>query len=113
MPSEDVLLPRHVTGSCYAELTQIYIDMFKVPPTSNLWMSNQVKKKITYRKRLLSLDAAKKPEHLLDSIMRKSGTYFHKPEETFVKNQRHQICRHLGETKQIADGKTVVFATKF
>ena len=113
MPSEDVLLPRQVTGSCYAELTQIYIDIFKVPPTSNLWTSSHVKKKITYRKRLSSLDAAKKSEHSFDSLIRNSGRYFHKPEETFVTNQRHQICRHLGETKQIADGKTVVFATKF
>ena len=113
MSSEDVILPRHVTGSCYAKLTQIYIDIFKVPPTSNLWTSNQVKKKITYRKRLLSLGAAKKSEHSFDSIMRNSGRYFHKSEETFVTNQRHQICCHLGETKQIADGKTVLFTTKF
>ena len=46
MPAEDVLLPRQVTGSCYAELTQIYIDIFKVPPTSNLWTSSHVKKKL-------------------------------------------------------------------
>ena len=45
--------------------------------------------------------------------MRNSGRIFKKPKETFVKDQRLQICRHLGETKQIADGKTVVFATKF
>ena len=112
MPAEDVLLPRQVTGSCYAELTQIYIDIFKVPPTSNLWTSSHVKKKITHRKRL-SLDAAKKSEHSFDSLMINSGRYLHKTEETFVTNQRHQICRHLGETKQIADGKTVVFVTKF
>uniref|UniRef100_A0A7M5XDJ7 Uncharacterized protein n=1 Tax=Clytia hemisphaerica TaxID=252671 RepID=A0A7M5XDJ7_9CNID len=37
MPAEiDVLLPKHVTDSCYASLTQIYRDMFELTPKSKL-----------------------------------------------------------------------------
>ena len=39
-PSMDVLLPKHVTDSCYASLTQIYRDMFELTPKSSLKPSN-------------------------------------------------------------------------
>ena len=36
----DVLLPKHVTDSCYASITQIYREMFELTPKSNLKLSN-------------------------------------------------------------------------
>lgn len=37
MPAQpDVLLPKHITDSCYASLTQTYADLFQLIPKSNL-----------------------------------------------------------------------------
>lgn len=36
----DVLLPKHITDSCYASITQIYRDMFELTPKSNLKASS-------------------------------------------------------------------------
>lgn len=36
----DVLLPKHITDSCYASITQIYRDMFELTPKSSLKASS-------------------------------------------------------------------------
>ena len=38
--SIDVLLPKHITDSCYASITQIYRDMFELTPKSSLKLSS-------------------------------------------------------------------------
>ena len=47
MPFNKTLLPKSVSDSCYASLTQIYIDIFEVSPSSHLSLSTRNQRRIT------------------------------------------------------------------
>lgn len=47
MSFNKTLLPKSVSDSCYASLTQIYIDIFEVSPTSHLSLSTRNQRRIT------------------------------------------------------------------
>ena len=40
MRNPDIALPQYIIDSCYAAITQVYIDMFKVSTKSSLWHYN-------------------------------------------------------------------------
>ena len=40
MRNPDIALPQYIVDSCYAAITQVYIDMFKVSTKSSLWHYN-------------------------------------------------------------------------
>ena len=112
MPSTDVLLPKYVSDSCYAALTQIYIDMFKVSHTSNLWITNSMKKAIPNKKKVLSLDRPKKQQESIETVIRRCDRHLSRPTEAFEKNHKYRATWYLGQTKQIRDGTKVVSVTK-
>ena len=57
MSINDILLPKYVSDSCYATLTQIYIDVFQV--TQNSSLSNKYKKRTTTAQKVILFDKPK------------------------------------------------------
>lgn len=47
MSCNKILLPKSVSDSCYASLTQIYIDIFEVSTSSHLSLSTRNQRRIT------------------------------------------------------------------
>ena len=113
MPATDVLLPKHVSDSCYASITQIYIDMFKVSPSSNLRTASSMKRGVTNKNKGLSLERSKKLKEPTEVTMRLSDRHLNRPVDVFEKNLKHRASWYLGQTKQITDGATIEFVTKF
>ena len=66
MSINDVLLPKYVSDSCYATLTQIYIDIFQVTQSSNLSLSNKYKKRMTTEQKVILFDKPEKLNHVVD-----------------------------------------------
>lgn len=112
MSVTDVLLPKHVSDSCYASITQIYIDMFKVSSSSNLWTASSMKRGVA-NKKVFSLERSKKSKEPIEVTMRRSDRHLSRPVDVFEKNLKHRASWYLGQTKQIGDGATIEFVTKF
>ena len=114
MPSNDVLLPKHITDTCYASLKQIYADIFKEPPDSNRRTKSSLKRAVTNKGKNFSPDKAEK---IKDPTVRTMVQYSHKESgrslETFPKNQKYRASWHPGQTDQIRDFTTFHFSTKF
>ena len=113
MSVTDVLLPKHVSDSCYASITQIYIDMFKVSPSSNLWTASSMKRGVSIKNKVLSLERSNKLKEPIEVTMRRSDRHLHRPVDIFEKNLKHRASWYLGQTKQIRDGARIEFVTKF
>ena len=112
MSSTDVLLPKYVTDSFYASITQIYIDMFKVSQTSSLWTTNTMRKTVKNKNKFMSLQRPKKQQKLIKTSMRRSDRHLNRCVETFEKNHKYRTTWYLGQTRQIGDGTKTEFATK-
>lgn len=55
MSLNDILLPKYISDSCYASLTQIYNDIFQ-SPSSKFYMPGKYKQKKPTEHAVLSLD---------------------------------------------------------
>lgn len=75
MPLNDVLLPKHVSDACYASLMQIYIDMFQVTSSSNLFTLNRNKQRVTVEHKVLSLDRPKKLNQVVELYESEKSMY--------------------------------------
>ena len=64
MSINDILLPKYVSDSCYATLTQIYIDVFQV--TQNSLLSNKYKKRMTAEQKVILFDKPEKLNHAVN-----------------------------------------------
>ena len=64
MSMNDILLPKYVSDSCYAALTQIYIDVFQV--TQNSSLSNKYKKRMTAEQKVILFDKPEKLNHVVN-----------------------------------------------
>ena len=64
MSINDILLPKYVSDSCYATLTQIYIDVFQV--TQNSLLSNKYKKRMTAEQKVILFDKPEKLNHVVN-----------------------------------------------
>ena len=112
MSSTDVLLPKYVSDSFYASITQIYIDMFKVSQTSSLWTINSMRKTVKNKNKFMSLQRPKKQQKLIKTSMRRSDRHLNRYVETFEKNHKYRTTWYLGQTRQIGDGTKAEFETK-
>ena len=115
MPLDDVLLPKHITDTCYASLKQIYADIFKEPLDSNRRMkSSLLKRAVTNKTKSFSPDKAEK---IKDPIVTTMVQYSHKESgrslETLRKIQKYRANWHAGQTDQIRDFTSFHFSTKF
>ena len=66
MSLNDVLLPKHVSDSCYATLTQIYIDIFQVTQSSNSSLSNRYQKRMTTEQKAILFNRSEKLNRVVD-----------------------------------------------
>lgn len=58
MSLNDILLPKYISDSFYASLTQIYYDVFQ-SPSLKFYMPSKYMQKITTEHRVLSFDRQK------------------------------------------------------
>ena len=112
MSSTDVLLPKYVSDSFYASITQIYIDMFKISQTSILWTASSTRKTVRNKNKFLSLQRPKKQQKLIEASMHRSDRHLNRCVETFEKNHKYQTTCYLGQTRPIGDSTNVDLATK-
>ena len=112
MPKTVVLLPKYVSDSFYASITQIYIDMFKVSQTSNLWTTSSMIKTVTNKNKFLSLQRPKKQQKLIETSVHRSDTHLNRCVETFEKNHKYRTTWYLGKTRLIGDSTNVELARK-
>ena len=114
MPSDDVLLPKHVSDSCYTSLTQIYMEIFKLPVSSNSRTKSSLKKAVINKTKLLSPDRTKKLKDPIDmTVIPHSETASMRSLEISSKNHKYRASWHLGQSNQIKLFGTVDFATQF
>ena len=114
MPSDDVLLPKHVSDSCYTSLKQIYMEIFKLPVSSNSRTKSSLKKAVINKTKLLSPDRPKKLKDPIDmTIMPHSESVSTRSLDISSKNHKYRASWHLGESNQIKLFGTVDFATQF
>lgn len=66
MSLNDVLLPKYVSDSCYATLTQIYIDIFQVTQSSNSSLSNRYQKRMKTEQKVVLFDRSEKLNDVAD-----------------------------------------------
>ena len=112
MSSTDVFLPKYVSDSFYASITQIHIDMFKISQTSTLWTTSSMRKTARNKNKFLSLQRPKKQQKLIEASMHRSDRHLNRCVETFEKNHKYQTTCYLGQTKPIGDSTNVDLATK-
>ena len=113
MTSNDVLLPKHVSDSCYASLKQIYADLFHVPQNSHLFTSSTIKRRNATIKKAFALDRLKKSHEPDEFGIRPSGRNFSKVLDTIEKTQKQRDALHLGQVKRIREGSIIEVTTKF
>ena len=112
MSSTDVFLPKYVSDSFYASITQIHIDMFKISQTSILWTTSSMRKTVRNKNKFLSLQRPKKQQKLIEASMHRSDRHLNRCVETFEKNHKYQTTCYLGQTRPIGDSTHVDLATK-
>lgn len=112
MSSTDVFLPKYVSDSFYASITQIHIDMFKISQTSILWTTSSMRKTVRNKNKFLSLQRPKKQQKLIEASMHRSDRHLNRCVETFEKNHKYQTTCYLGQTRPIGDSTNVDLATK-
>ena len=114
MPSGDVLLPKHVSDSCYTSLKQIYMEIFKLPVSSNSRTKSSLKKAVINKTKLLSPDRPKKLKDPIDmTVIPRSETVSTTSLEISSKNHKYRASWHLGQSNQIKLFGTVDFTTQF
>ena len=112
MSSTDVLLPKYVSDSFYASITQIYIDMFKISQTSILWTTSSMRKTVRNKNKFLSLQRPKKQQKLIEASMHRSDRHLNRCVETFEKSPKYRTTWYLGQTRPIGGSTNVDLATK-
>lgn len=114
MPSGDVLLPKHVSDSCYTSLKQIYMEIFKLQGSSNLRTKSSLKKVVIGKTKLLSPDRSKKLTNPIGMmVMQRSESVSNRSLDTSSKNHKYRASWHLGQSNQIKLFETVDFTSQF
>ena len=112
MSSTDVFLPKYVSDSFYASITQIHIAMFKISQTSILWTTSSMRKTVRNKNKFLSLQRPKKKQKLIQASMHRSDRHLNRCVETFEKNHKYRATWYIGQTRPIGDSTNVDLATK-
>lgn len=142
MSIQDVLLPKYVSDSCYASITQIYRDMFELTPKSNLKLSSSNSSRASINlgsgdkhkrflhndnergmrtSRVLSLSSLKKPslthaQYNIEKDMRRSERKFEKSSSQYGGNSNGSSRFQKSDRKRASwhegDSKRNVVGTK-
>ena len=114
MPSGDVLLPKHVSDSCYTLLKQIYMEIFKLTVSSNSRTKSSLKKAVINKTKLLSPERPKRLKNPIDiKVELHSETLSTRSLVISSKNHKYRASWHLGQSNQIKLFGTLDFATQF